>query len=298
MSPVWRCPGCSTSNGASDLSCVVCNNPRPAAGPSSQPVVAAPALSAVPSVPSSGAPARPPSVQRSEPVVAAPVPAPAAASGPSSGTRIPVAYLVVAALVVLLGGLAFALGRASSAPDGGSRATGADGAGASDGGSPDLDANPTDEGATGSDPIEPSDVVAEEPTMAQTTIAVPVAAQPSVDLVQQWVDALTSQDWYNARAIRPGLAGTSDEQLAEGYGGLKEAQVVYASGSADLLNVAVVAHETVRGVDRTNVYCYRIEVDDWSQTIQVTDDGRGMPDPVSGWIPADELSSVTASCAR
>ena len=67
--------------------------------------------------------------------------------------------------------------------------------------------------------------------------------EPSLALVQQWAEALTSEDWYTARQIRPSMNSLTDDQLVTDYGRLMHDQIVYESGSSTDMHVASVAQE-------------------------------------------------------
>lgn len=79
----------------------------------------------------------------------------------------------------------------------------------------------------------------------------------AVPIIQKLASALAAQDWATARAVRPGLASSSDSQLASGYGGLDKSTVIALSVSADGTQVqgAYLAWETVGGNQRTSIYC-------------------------------------------
>ncbi|MBX3313754.1 MAG: hypothetical protein KF906_05475 [Actinobacteria bacterium] len=237
--------------------------------------------------------------QASHPPVIATPPAP-------GGRRSPAVYVGIALIVVVVGCVAYVLGRGSTGSDGAtSQDAGTDQFEYGDGTDsvePDssstdgVDASTYEDDAASSDTEDSSIVVAPTTTIAVSN-PVPPEVAGSVELVQRWADAVTSRDWSTARAIRPGWQDTPDETLASSYAGLEEVQIVFVSGFDESLYVASVAHETVKGVDRTNVYCYAITVDTGAGTIDVHDNGRGMSDPIAGWVPADQLSHATFNCA-
>ncbi len=119
----------------------------------------------------------------------------------------------------------------------------------------------------------------------------------AVALMQQWATALATGDWATARSIEPSIASQSDAQLSAGYGGLKQATIVYVAGDPSFMTVASVAHEDVGSGQRTNVYCFNVAVDLTSNTMTVFSQTPATSQPLAGWLDPSTLGPTIATCA-
>ena len=122
---------------------------------------------------------------------------------------------------------------------------------------------------------------------------------------QRVATALADGDWDDVRRRVPSLEDRSDDDLAEAWGGLDRSTLVvtdWRTGDGRdaevVLRLGQIAHETVGGQRRTNLYCASWTVDG-ADVVAMADPQQVGPTPWAGdrWVdPSEVTGAVIADC--